>query len=57
MRQGPNSLEERARWRSRATAASVGTLMAGKNSYPAEGQVSNEVAIHTDWVHRRRTCS
>jgi cytochrome c biogenesis factor len=24
--------------------------MAGKNSYPAEQQVSNEVSIHTDWL-------
>jgi cytochrome c biogenesis factor len=24
--------------------------MAGKNEYPAEQQVSNEVAIHTDWL-------
>ena len=24
--------------------------MAGKNDYPAEQQVSNEVAVHTDWL-------
>jgi cytochrome c biogenesis factor len=25
-------------------------ILAGKNDYPAEQQVSNEVAIHTDWL-------
>jgi cytochrome c-type biogenesis protein CcmF len=28
----------------------VGTLLAGKNAYVAEGQTSNEVAIRTDWL-------
>jgi len=50
VREGPNSLEERARLAVSRGGSGVGTLMAGKNSYPAEGQVSNEVAIHTDWV-------
>ena len=30
--------------------ARVGTLYPGKNSYFAEQQVSNEMAIHTDWL-------
>ena len=29
---------------------SVGTIMAGKNSYFAEQQTSNEVAIKRDWL-------
>ncbi len=49
VRQGPNSLEERARL-AVSRGGSSWTQMAGKNSYPAEQQVSNEVAIHTDWV-------
>jgi cytochrome c-type biogenesis protein CcmF len=47
---GPNDREERARlavWRGNSQVA---TLMAGKNQYPAEGQTSNEVSIHTDWL-------
>jgi cytochrome c-type biogenesis protein CcmF len=50
VRQGPNALEERARLAVTRGGSGVGTLMAGKNSYPAEQQVSNEVAIHTDWL-------
>ena len=50
VRQGPNALEERARLAVSRDGQSVGTLMPGKNEYPAEQQVSNEVAIHTDWL-------
>src|SRR5205823_5036835 len=49
-RKGPNDLEERARLAVSHGNERVGTIMAGKNQYPAEGQVSNEVAIHTDWL-------
>ena len=52
---GPNRRASAPGWRSRA-AAKPGHLPAGKNRYPAEQQVSNEVAIHTDWL-ARRTCS
>src|SRR4051795_4036588 len=47
--QGPNALEERARLAVSRGGGSPTTIMAGKNNYPAEQQVSNEVAIHTDW--------
>jgi cytochrome c-type biogenesis protein CcmF len=50
VRQGPNDVEERARLAVSRGGQHVGTLMAGKNSYPAEQQVSNEVSIHTDWL-------
>jgi cytochrome c-type biogenesis protein CcmF len=50
MRNGPNDVEERARLAVSRGGDSLGVLMAGKNSYPAEGQVSNEVAIHSDWL-------
>jgi len=50
VRQGPNALEERARLDVSRGGSGGWALMAGKNSYPAEQQVSNEVAIHTDWV-------
>jgi cytochrome c biogenesis factor len=33
-----------------ARRQSLGTYLAGKNSYPVEGQVSNEVGIRTDWL-------
>ena len=49
-REGPNDVEERARLSVSHGGTRVGTIMAGKNEYPAEGQVSNEVAIHTDWL-------
>src|SRR4051812_2413094 len=48
--QGPNALEERARLAVSRGGGSPTTIMAGKNNYPAEQQVSNEVAIHTDWL-------
>ena len=50
VRKGPNDIEERARLAVTRGGQGVGTIMAGKNQYPAEGQVSNEVAIHTDWL-------
>jgi cytochrome c-type biogenesis protein CcmF len=50
VRQGPNAVEERAHLAVSRGGTSMGTIMAGKNSYPAEQQVSNEVAIHTDWL-------
>jgi cytochrome c-type biogenesis protein CcmF len=50
VRKGPNDVEERARLAVSHGSERVGSLMAGKNNYPAEGQVSNEVAIHTDWL-------
>jgi cytochrome c-type biogenesis protein CcmF len=49
-RNGPNDIEERARLAVARGGDNLGVLMAGKNRYPAEGQVSNEVGIHTDWL-------
>ena len=49
-RNGPNDIEERARLAVTRGGDNLGVLMAGKNRYPAEGQVSNEVAIHSDWL-------
>jgi cytochrome c-type biogenesis protein CcmF len=50
LRKGPNDIEERARLDVTRGNSSVGTLLAGKNEYPAEDQISNEVSIHTDWL-------
>jgi cytochrome c-type biogenesis protein CcmF len=50
VRNGPNDREERARLAVSRGGDKLGVLMAGKNRYPAEGQVSNEVAIHSDWL-------
>jgi cytochrome c-type biogenesis protein CcmF len=50
VRQGPNDVEERARLAVSQNGDRLGVLMAGKNSYPAEQQVSNEVAIRSDWI-------
>jgi cytochrome c-type biogenesis protein CcmF len=50
VRHGPNDIEERARLAVSRGGDRVGVLRAGKNNYPAEGQVSNEVSIHTDWL-------
>ena len=50
VRNGPNDVEERARLAVSRGSNSIGTILAGKNNYPAEQQVSNEVAIHTDWL-------
>jgi cytochrome c-type biogenesis protein CcmF len=50
VRRGPNRIEERAQLAVSRDGHRVDTLMAGKNDYPAEQQVSNEVSIHTDWL-------
>src|SRR5215208_5758894 len=49
VREGSNALEQRAVVRVARDGRSLGTLEAGKNSYRAEGQVSNEVGIRSDW--------
>ena len=49
-RNGPNAMEERARLAVSRGSGAPTTILAGKNEYPAEQQVSNEVAIHTDWL-------
>ena len=48
-REGSNALEQRAIVRVERDGRSLGTLESGKNSYRAEGQVSNEVGIRSDW--------
>jgi cytochrome c-type biogenesis protein CcmF len=48
-REGSNALEQRAVVRVARDGRPLGTLEAGKNSYRAEGQVSNEVGIRSDW--------
>jgi cytochrome c-type biogenesis protein CcmF len=50
VRQGPNDVEERARLAVTRGGDRLGIYQAGKNSYPAEGQVSNEVSIRSDWL-------
>jgi cytochrome c-type biogenesis protein CcmF len=49
-RRAANHLEIRARIAVSENGHRVGTIMAGKNSYFAEQQTSNEVAIHRDWL-------
>jgi cytochrome c-type biogenesis protein CcmF len=49
-RREPNRLEIRARLAVSRDGRSLGTYLAGKNSYPVEQQVSNEVGIRTDWL-------
>src|SRR5207302_9946361 len=49
-RRAANHLELRARLAVTENGKSVGTIMAGKNSYFAEQQTSNEVAIKRDWL-------
>jgi cytochrome c-type biogenesis protein CcmF len=49
-RQRSNRVEIRARLAVSRGGKDLGTFMAGKNSYPAEQQVSNEVAIRSDWL-------
>jgi cytochrome c-type biogenesis protein CcmF len=46
----PNRTEIRARLAVSRGGHSLGTYLAGKNSYPVEDQVSNEVGIRTDWL-------
>jgi cytochrome c biogenesis factor len=42
--------EIRARLAVSRDGKTLGTYLAGKNSYPVEQQVSNEVGIRTDWL-------
>jgi cytochrome c-type biogenesis protein CcmF len=49
-RSEPNRTEIRARLAVSRDGKSLGTYLAGKNSYPVEQQVSNEVGIRTDWL-------
>jgi len=48
-REGANALEQRAIVHVERDGRSLGSLEAGKNRYRAEGQVSNEVGIRSDW--------
>jgi len=47
---GPNDLEERAAVDVYRSGSLVTRVEPGKNRYFAEQQVSNEMAIHTDWL-------
>jgi cytochrome c-type biogenesis protein CcmF len=47
---GPNDLEERAVVDVYRGGSFVARVFPGKNRYFAEQQVSNEMAIHTDWL-------
>jgi len=47
---GPNDLEERAAVDVYRGGSLVSRVFPGKNEYFAEQQVSNEMAIHTDWL-------
>jgi cytochrome c-type biogenesis protein CcmF len=49
-RRASNRTEIRARLAVSRDGKSLGTYVAGKNSYPVEQQVSNEVGIRTDWL-------
>jgi cytochrome c-type biogenesis protein CcmF len=49
-RRAPNHQELRARIGVTRDGKRLGTLLAGKNRYFAENQVSNEVAIRSDWL-------
>jgi cytochrome c-type biogenesis protein CcmF len=49
-RREPNRSEIRARLAVSRDGRDLGTYLAGKNDYPVEQQVSNEVAIRTDWL-------
>jgi cytochrome c-type biogenesis protein CcmF len=49
-RQRANHVEIRARLAVSRGGKDLGVFEAGKNSYPAEQQVSNEVAIRSDWL-------
>jgi cytochrome c-type biogenesis protein CcmF len=50
VRNEPNRTEIRARLAVSRGGHSLGTFLAGKNDYPVEDQVSNEVGIRTDWL-------
>jgi cytochrome c-type biogenesis protein CcmF len=47
---GANAIEARARFAVSRGGDELGTVSAGKNRYLAEQQVSNEVAIRSDWL-------
>jgi cytochrome c-type biogenesis protein CcmF len=49
-RKASNRTEIRARLAVSRDGESLGTYLAGKNDYPVEQQVSNEVGIRTDWL-------
>jgi cytochrome c-type biogenesis protein CcmF len=49
-RQRANHVEIRAQLAVSRGGKNLGVFEAGKNSYPAEQQVSNEVAIRSDWL-------
>jgi cytochrome c-type biogenesis protein CcmF len=49
-RNEPNRTEIRARLQVSRGGHDLGVYLAGKNSYPVEQQVSNEVGIRTDWL-------
>jgi cytochrome c-type biogenesis protein CcmF len=49
-RRGANAVEMRAQFAVARDGKSLGTISAGKNRYLAEQQVSNEVAIRSDWL-------
>jgi cytochrome c-type biogenesis protein CcmF len=49
-REGANALETRAPVELLRDGRRVGSLEPGKNRYPAEDAVSNEMAIHRDWL-------
>jgi cytochrome c-type biogenesis protein CcmF len=49
-REGQNALEQRALVDVSKDGRSLGRLAPGKNQYRAEQQVSNEVAIRSDWL-------
>ena len=49
-REGANALEIRSAVDVRKDGESLGRLEPGKNRYRAEQQVSNEVAIRSDWL-------
>jgi cytochrome c-type biogenesis protein CcmF len=49
-RSAPNRTEVRARLAVSHDGKDLGVYLAGKNRYPVEQQVSNEVGIRTDWL-------
>jgi cytochrome c-type biogenesis protein CcmF len=49
-RRAANAVEMRAQFAVSREGKSLGTISAGKNRYLAEQQVSNEVAIRSDWL-------
>jgi cytochrome c-type biogenesis protein CcmF len=49
-RAAPNRTELRARLAVSRDGKRLGIYEAGKNDYPVEQQVSNEVGIRTDWL-------